>query len=174
MLIAIILDETKNSNIISYINSFKKNSNIIDYNSIIIDLINKGLQNNITQDSNQKNILKDNILKNDVLSQIKQIIQDNIILKISEQIKEIIKKELQSITSTNNPEIQNALSNTTDTLNLILNKLNETQIVANVTNIEPVMQKSDYDNYIEENKKEINIDIDVNPLLMNILNNVNK
>lgn len=156
MLISIKLDEVINKDLINYINSFKKNNKIIDYNPILIDLLNKGLAN------------------------LKQNIQDNIVLRINDEIKNIIKDELNSINlNIDNNNIIESINKTSNTLNLILNKLDNTSIITNINNnmnenksLE--VKSSEYEKHLNENKKEINIDVDINPLLMNILNNANK
>ena len=156
MLISIKLDEVINKDLINYINSFKEDNKIIDYNSILIDLLNKGLAN------------------------LKQNIQDNIVLRINDEIKNIIKDELNSINlNIDNNNIIESINKTSNTLNLILNKLDNTSIITNINNnmnenksLE--VKSSEYEKHLNENKKEINIDVDINPLLMNILNNANK
>ena len=157
MLISIKLDEVINKDLFNYINSFKEDNKIIDYNSILIDLLNKGLANNL-----------------------KKNIQDNIVLQINDEIKNIIKDELNSINlNINNNNIIESINKTSNTLNLILNKLDNTSIITNINNnmnenksLE--VKSSEYEKHLNENKKEINIDVDINPLLMNILNNANK
>jgi hypothetical protein len=60
---------------------------------------------------------------------------------------------------------------------LILDKLDDTSIITNINNTNNISEdktESEYEKHINENKKEINIDVDINPLLMNILNNANK
>lgn len=157
MLISIKLDEVINKDLINYINSFKEDNKIIDYNSILIDLLNKGLANNL-----------------------KKNIQDNIVLQINDKIKNLIKDELKSITlNIDNNNIIESINKTSNTLDLILNKLDDTSIITNINNnidenksLE--VKSSEYEKHLNENKKEINIDVDINPLLMNILNNANK
>lgn len=163
MLYAIVLDKDKDKSLINYIESFRTKEGLIDYNTVLIDLLNKGLES--------KNI-----------ENIKQSIQDNILLKVNDEIKNIIKNELHNINSNN--DVANAIDKTTNALDLILDKLNNTQIVTNITNNDVHKNSSDdilgenreseYEQHLKNTKKEVSIDVDINPLLMNILNNANR
>lgn len=160
MLLAILIDDKE---LIEKINSLKNNNNPNDFNKIIIDLLKQGFKFND-------------------INEIKQSIQDNILLKVNDQVRNIINEELKDIN--NNDNITTIIEKTTDTLDQILNKLNNVEIVTNANisknsnddsiNIDNIEKESDYDKYIKENKKELNVDVDINPLLLNILSNANR
>lgn len=160
MLLAILIDDKE---LIEKINSLKNNNNPNDFNKIIIDLLKQGFKFND-------------------INEIKQSIQDNILLKVNDQVRNIINEELKNIN--NNDNITTIIEKTTDTLDQILNKLNNVEIVTNANisknsnndyiNIDNIEKESDYDKYIKENKKELNVDVDINPLLLNILSNANR
>lgn len=160
MLLAILIDDKE---LMEKINSLKNNNNPNDFNKIIIDLLKQGFKFND-------------------INEIKQSIQDNILLKVNDQVRNIINEELKNIN--NNDNITTIIEKTTDTLDQILNKLNNVEIVTNANisknsnndyiNIDNIEKESDYDKYIKENKKELNVDVDINPLLLNILSNANR
>lgn len=166
MLYAIILDENQDKKLINYIESFRTKDGFIDYNSILINLLNKGLENK-------------------EIEIIKQSIQDSILLKVNDEIKNIIKNELNDINRNSSSDVTNIMDKTANTLDLILDKLNNTQFIANINNnidknnhsdenMDENNETSEYDKHVNKTKKEININVDINPLLANILNNANR
>ena len=154
MLLAIVLDENKHKNLIDYINSFKKNDELIDYNNILIQLLNKGLNCNSSS--------------------------SNIELELDSKIKKIIFDELKTLN--NNENLIDIMNKTSNVLNSILDKLsnNNFNITNNLNNHNDnhnleCKNNSEYENYLKENNKNTEIkNVDINPLLANILNNANR
>jgi hypothetical protein len=187
LLLAIVLDEEKNKEIIDYINSFTKDNELLDYNKIVIDLINKGITNNIVGDVKENVeesiLLQVNDKVKDIISeQMQQFKEENISLLKQSSLKENILNNEQLKNNNVNQALVSAVEKITDTLDAITEKLNNTEIVTKVvntsidnTNIVEEVQESEYQKHLNENKKEpIIADVDINPLLANILSNANR
>jgi hypothetical protein len=187
LLLAIVLDDEKNKEIIDYINSFKKDDELLDYNKIVIELLNKGITNNIVGDVKEN--VEESILlqvndkvKDIIAQQMQEFKQENAALLNQNSLKENILNNEQLKNNKANQALLSAVEKITDTLDAITEKLNNTEIVTKVVNtsidnantVEEV-QESEYQKHLKETKKEpVIADVDINPLLANILSNANR